>query len=176
LPFFKCIDDRGNVTYSDRPCNGGEKRELRIDPPFKEDAKPPDFATLVGQQIESVEYREVVEGYVEAASLADLSAMLALSSPASIRVAGENRVVRYLKQQVIPFFSDFSRLHNVTAISRAVDESGVPKGYWFYMYIETKTERVRPFSVCVTSDDSGVGVSDIAVGQCREDRHPFCPE
>lgn len=177
-PQFKCIDDLGNLTYSDRPCSGGEKLELETNRDYKEQesAKQPDFATLYQQKIESDEYRQVVERYVQAASKADLTAMISLSSSTSISEAGENRVVQYLEQQVIPFFSDFSRLHNVTVISRAIDSSRVPRGYWFYTYIETRSQKVRPFSICVTADENGFGVSDVVVDQCREDRHPFCPE
>lgn len=177
-PLFKCIDGLGNVTYSDRPCNGGEKLELETNQGYREQesAKRPDFATLSRQMVESGEYRQVVDRYVQAASKADLSAMLALSSSASISAASEDRAVQYLKRQVIPFFSDFSRLHNVTVISTAIDASRVPRGYWFYTYIETKKQKVRPFSICVIADENGLGVSDVTVDQCREDRHPFCPK
>lgn len=174
----KCVDDLGNLTYSDRPCNGGSKFELQPNHVNveKENAKQPDFATLSRQIVESGEYRQVFEQYVESAAKEDLSALISLSSPTLINAAGKNKVVQYLQQQVIPFFSDFSELHNVTVITRAIDFSRLPRGYWFYTYISTHSGKVRPFSICVTSDENGLRVSDVAVDRCIEDRHPFCPE
>jgi hypothetical protein len=136
---------------------------------------PSDFETGLGHFTDSKKFQDVLREFVSAAAEDNLAVLTSLISSRVVASVGENKLAEHLRLQIVPFFTDFNQLHNVIAVNPAVDETGVQIGYCFYTYIKTRSGAIRPFILCVIRDAEELKVSDIAVNQCRVDRHPFCP-
>jgi hypothetical protein len=120
------------------------------------------------------EYRNTLERFVQLAASGDASSLMGMISGEAIRSEGVETIRASLKDEVIPFFSQSMRLHNVTSINPAVGASGCV-GYWFDTYIVTGTGEVRPFTIVIVREDGRLMGQNVIVNKCRQNRHPFCP-
>jgi len=136
--------------------------------------KAAEFKDLLPHVTDAKAFRSKMEEFVELAAIGDTSALMSLMSREAIRSVGSARIQELLEKDVVPFFSQYESLHNVTVISSAVGPSG-HVGYWFYTYIRTATAEVRPFAIVVVREEERLVVSDVIVNTCRPNRHPFCP-
>lgn len=135
----------------------------------------PDFRTMVGHMTDSKKYRVILEDFVAAAADGNLPALILLISSTVTETVGEQEIAESLSRTVIPFFSNYEKLHNVSATNPAVDAAGNPRGYCFYTYIKTASGKAHPFSICVIDDAGTLKVASVIVDKCRVGRHPFCP-
>lgn len=78
----------------------------------------------------------------------------------------------YLSTKVVPFFRDFRRVDTYQAIAQAEFPDG-RVGIIHYTYIEDGAGQKKPISIAlVGGDGESVGVVNITVGECVEERHP----
>ena len=133
-----------------------------------------EFKELLPHVVAAKAYRSKMEEFVQFAANGNTSSLIDLISREAIRSAGPERIKANLENEIIPFFSQYKSLHNVTSVNPAVGPSG-HVGYWFDTYIVTVTGEVRPFTIVVVREDGRLVVTDIIVNRCRQDRHPFCP-
>lgn len=198
---YKWVDDEGIVHYGDAEPADREFQEIEIAPnPSQEqiqrsrkraeqlitsqkrierangsNTNQNDFKRMITHVVAGERYIRKMEEFVGIAVRGDESSLVALVSPNVIRTVGPESVAHKLKNEVIPFFSRYQRLHNVKQINPASGLRGSTVGYWIYTYIVTLTGDVRPFSIVIVEEEGGLFVSDVIVDRCEENRHPFCP-
>ncbi len=122
---------------------------------------------------ESPGYEEVEETFLDFAVAQDLDNMVEMVSPSGLNEHGIDTVKEYYANDVVPFFSDFVKLHNVSGIAPAWDEYG-HKGISRYLYSVTKSGAVKPFAIQLLIEDGKVVVGKVIVGECFRPHHPFC--
>ncbi len=118
-------------------------------------------------------YQEVVETFLDFAVAQDLDNMVEMVSPSGLNEHGIDTVKEYYANDVVPFFSDFVKLHNVSAIAPTGDEYG-HKGITRYLYSVTKSGADKPFAIQLLIEDGKVVVGKVIVGECFRPHHPFC--
>jgi len=198
---YKWVDEDGNVHYGDCPPADCKPEQIEAVPaPSQEDAQRSrerterlikeqkskegarrsdingdGFETLL-RHIGAVKpYETKMKEFVQLATNGETSLLMALVSPNAIRSNGPQKIREILKNEIIPFFSSYQKLHNVKSINPATDPGGNVVGYWIDTYIVTSKGDVRPFSIVIIEEGGRLVVSDVIVNKCRKDRHPFCP-
>lgn len=118
-------------------------------------------------------YMAKVDEFIKYAVNGDVDAMLRIITPDAVRLHGEN-VRKELTGKVVPFFSQYEKLHNVKQINPARDVLG-HRGWSYYTYIVTKTNEVKPFAISVIEQNGKLVILNVDVANCMKGRHPFCP-
>ena len=149
--------------YASPESRGGDSELAQLADSFAE-TEPPDG---------SPGYAEVVETFLDFAVAQDLDNMVEMVSPSGLNEHGIDTVKEYYANDVVPFFSDFVKLHNVSGIAAAWDEYG-HKGRTHYLYSVTKSGAEKPFAIQLLIEDGKVVVGKVIVGECFRPHHPFC--
>ncbi|TNG00299.1 MAG: hypothetical protein EP297_03975 [Gammaproteobacteria bacterium] len=142
---------------------------------LKQREKDDDFSELVDHAIAAKQYEIKMEEFVELAARGETSSLMALISQGAIRSNGAERIREVLKNDTIPFFTGYQKLHNVKSINPATERNGSVAGYWIDTYIVTYTGDVKPFSIAIVEEEGRLAVHSVTVNKCRKDRHLFCP-
>jgi hypothetical protein len=113
------------------------------------------------------QFQRVADEFIAAAAAGDMSRTRHMISPAIASASGPEAVERYLTDQVLPFFADFKSIGSSITISRTAGAVG----FVFYMYMESSTDKLRPFVVYVTEEDGAKVIANILVDNFVEGRH-----
>jgi len=143
-------------------------------------ANDKDFDAFIKHETIKEHNIQIVNEFIEYAVNNDLENMLKISAPETDNIYNGNRV-EYFKDKVIPFFSDYKKLHNVKRLNPVRDRLG-HSGWVYYTYIITKSDVIKPISISIMkyAQNSVMLNSEkllilIHVDKCIKERHPFCP-
>ena len=121
---------------------------------------------------EGERYKDKMKEFINFAVTGNTDAMVNLVTPEATRQHGD-KIRDDIKENIIPFFADYAKQHNVTQINLAHDED---RTVWmFYSYVVTKSGDVKPFWIAISENNGQLYIYNIAVGRCIKNRHPFCP-
>ena len=115
-------------------------------------------------------YQGLLQQAVDLLVRGDAAGFQPLLSPNLRRAAGEETVERVIREQLIPFFADFSALGGSTTVTNATDAYG-NEGLSFYKHIRTQAGEERPFVIYIVEEAGTPVVANVLVNTTYADMH-----
>ncbi len=146
-------------------------------PPAGASSKPQamdgDFAQQLQQMNSAKDQEGTIADFAAAAHAGNVDALMAMMAPSARKASGDDTVRALLKDEVVPFFAKFTKVHSYATITRAELPDG-REGTWHYTYIVDDTDKPKPFRIAIIEEEGRNAIAFIEVGKCIQGRHPFC--
>jgi hypothetical protein len=193
---YKWVDENGITVFSDTPPTGKTYEEVKLPP------QPPrnvlERARQEAQRREQLQkelsilneksyierfakfttdekqFKLLMNEFISRARNSNIGGMYELVSPLAKKDYGIDKITGYYKEIVIPFFSDFEKIHNVERVNRTTGEHQ-QDGWSFYSFAITRSGQKKPFAIQVLRESGKIVIGKVIVGVCYKGAHPFCP-
>lgn len=115
--------------------------------------------------------KTAIAAFATMASEGNVDGLLERFDPFVRQAAGDDKLRGFLKEKIIPFFSDYQSVDNYENVGRAQFPGG-RVGLVHYTYMVAKTGVLKPFTIALIDETDGTRVFDIGVNVCEKSRHP----
>ena len=89
-----------------------------------------------------------IHNFAMAAKIKDIKAMLDLFVPAARQAEGDEELLKYFNEKIIPFFASYEKLHTYKTIEpRTMPDNNI--GYRYYTYFINGEGEEIPFDIIV---------------------------
>jgi hypothetical protein len=192
---YKWVDEHGITVFSGTPPSGktAEQVKLPAQPPrdvlerahqetqrreqlqkeLSNVDEKSDIEKYTKFNTDQKQFELVMNDFISRARNSNIGGMYELASPLAKKDYGIDKITGYYKEIVIPFFSDFEKLHNVQGVNRATGEHQ-QDGWSFYLFAITRSGQKKPFAIQVLRESGKLVIGKVIVGTCFKGAHPFC--
>ena len=115
--------------------------------------------------------------FADVAQIGDANGLLEMFAPPARVAEGDKKILTYIKEKIIPFFSDHTRLtYNMRIEPRTMPDNSV--GYRYYTYDFKKNGTEVPFDIIMVEYEGKAYFANFNAHGCIENMHPAnatCP-